>query len=133
MTGVSPSPLSRPPWERAPPPTHPRAFLARFSGVLRWAVLLLVGVGSGWCRVVCPVSRPGLRVPLRQTLRKGLRKGLRGGLRLALCPGVRPALRRRVMGGLGLPKFLGMLLVLLGKVDIGMPPRRGQQSLGEAW
>lgn len=93
---------------------------------------MLVGVGSGWCRVVCPVSRPGLRVPLRQPLRGGLRaalrKGLRGGLRLALCPGVRPASRRRVMGGLGLPKFLGMLLVLLGKVDIGMPPRRGQQS-----
>lgn len=36
------------------------------------------------------------------------------------------------MGGLGLPKFLGLLLVLLGKVGIKVPPRRGQQSLGEA-
>ena len=100
-------------------------------------VLVLVGVGSGWCRVVCPVSRPGARAPLRQPLRGGLRIALRialrKGLRRALCPGVRPALRRRVMGGLGLPKFLGLLLVLLGKVGIGMPPRRGQQSLGEAW
>ena len=34
------------------------------------------------------------------------------------------------MGGLGLPKFLGLLLVLLGKVGIKVPPRRGQQSLG---
>ena len=93
---------------------------------------MLVGVGSGWCRVVCPVSRPGLRVPLRQHLRKGLRIALRKGLRRGLCralfPGVRPVSRRRVMGGLGLPKLLGMLLVLLGKVGIGMPPRRGQQS-----
>ena len=107
MTGVSPSPLSRPPWERAPPlppiPTHPRAFPAYFSGVLWWGVLVLVGVGSGWCRVVCPVSRPGARVALRQTLRgrlrTALRKGLRRELRRVLCPGVRPALRRRVMGG----------------------------------
>ena len=100
--------------------------------MLRGAVLLLVGVGSGWCRVVCPVSRPGACVALRQLLRKelrtALRKGLRRGLRLALRLGVRPALRRRVMGGLGLPKLLGMLLGLLGKVGIGMPPRRGQQS-----
>ena len=99
--------------------------------------MLLVGVGSGWCRVVCPVSRPGSRVALRHLLCKGLRtalrKGLRRGLRRALCPGVRPALRRKIMGGLGLPKFLGMLLVLLEKVDIGMPPLHGQQSLGEAW
>ena len=99
--------------------------------------LVRVGVGSGWCRVVCPVSRPGVRVALRQTLRKGLRtalrKGLRRELRRALCPGVRPVSRRRVMGGLGLPKLLGLLLVLLGKVDIGMPPLHGQQSLGEAW
>ena len=94
---------------------------------------MLVGVGSGWCWVVCPVSRPGLRVALRLPLRKGLRialrRGLRGGLRLALCP----VSRRRVMGGLGVPKFLGLLLVLLGKVGIKVPPRRGQQSLGEAW
>lgn len=34
------------------------------------------------------------------------------------------------MGGLGLPKFLGMLLVLLGKVDIGMPPRAGSNRWG---
>ena len=94
--------------------------------------MLLVGVGSGWCRVVCPVSRPGACIALRQHLRKGLRvalrKGLRGGLCRALCPGVRPALRRRIMGRLGLPKFLGLLLVLLGKVGIKVPPRRGQQS-----
>ena len=32
------------------------------------------------------------------------------------------------MDGLGLPKLLGLLLVLLGKVGIEMPPRRGQQS-----
>lgn len=98
---------------------------------------MLVGVGSGWCWVVCPVSRPGLRAALRLPLRKGLRialrRGLRRGLRLALCPGVRPVSRRRVMGGLGVPKFLGLLLVLLGKVGIKVPPRRGQQSLGEAW
>lgn len=104
MTGVSPSPLSRPPGS-APLPSRPfpGAFLARFSGVLWWGVLVLVGVGSGWCRVVCPVSRPGARAPLRQPLRGGLRialrKVLRGGVRRALCPGVRPALRRRVMGG----------------------------------
>ena len=82
--------------------------------------------------MVCPVSRSGARVPLRQLLRKGLRTALRGGLCedlcQALCPGIRPVSRQRVMGGLGLPKFLGLLLVLLGKVGIGMPPRRGQQS-----
>ena len=97
-------------------------------------VLVLVGAGCGWCRVVCPVSRPGSRAPLRQPLRKGLRtalrKGLRRGLRRTLRPGIRPALRRRIMGGLGLPKFGGGVLVLLGKVGIKVPPRRGQQSLG---
>lgn len=125
------------PQGRPSPLTHPRAFPARFSGVLWWGVLVLVEVGSGWCRVVCPVSRPGARValrqPLRGRLRTALRKGLRRELRRALCLGVRPVSRRRVMGGLGLPKFLGLLLGLLGKVDIKVPPRRGQQSLGEAW
>ena len=120
------------PQGRPSPLTHPRAFPAHFSGCAVVGVLVLVGVGSGWCRVVCPVSRPGARAPLRQPLRGGLRIALRialrRGLRLALCPGVRPALRRRIMGGLGVPKFLGLLLVLLGKVGIGMPPRRGQQS-----
>ena len=100
--------------------------------MLWWGVLVLVGVGSGWCRVVCLVSRPGARVALRLPLRKGLRTSLRKRVRKGLCqalrPGVRPVLRRRVMGGLGLPKFLGMLLVLLGKVGIKVPPRRGQQS-----
>ena len=99
--------------------------------------MLLVGTGFGWCRVVCLVSRPGLRVPLRQPLRGGLRTALRIALRIALRRGLRralcPGVRRRVMVGLGLPKLLGMLLVLLGKVDIGMPPLHGQQSLGEAW
>ena len=137
MTGVSPSPLSRPPRERAPPLPPIPALSPRIFWGCCGGVLVLVGVGSGWCRVVCPVSRPGARVALRQPLRKGLRtalrKGLRGGLCRALCPGVRPASRRRVMGGLGLPKFLGLLLGLLGKVGIKVPPRRGQQSLGEAW
>ena len=95
-------------------------------------VLVLVGAGCGWCRGVCPVSRPGSRAPLCQPLRRGsriaLRKGLRRGLRLALRPGVRPALRRSFMGGLGLPKFGGDVVVLLGKVGIKAPPRRGQQS-----
>lgn len=95
-------------------------------------VLVLVRTGSGWCWVVCPVSRLGLRVPLRQPLRKrlrtALRKGLRRELRLALRPVVRPALRRRIMGGLGLPKFDAGVLGLLGKVGIKVPPRRGQQS-----
>ena len=81
------------------PLTHPRAFPARFSGVLWWGVLVLVEVGSGWCRVVCPVSRLGLRIALRQPLHGGLRTVLREGLCRVLCPGVRPALRRRVMGG----------------------------------
>ena len=103
---------------------------------------MLVGVGDagflhGLLQAVCPVSRPGLRVALRLPLRKGLRIALRKRVRKGLCqalrPGVRPALRRRVMGGLGLPKFLGMLLGLLGKVGMKVPPRRGQQSLGEAW
>ena len=135
MTGVSPSPPYPVPSETRPsPPTHSRALSPRvFRGVLWWGVLVLVRVGSGWCWVVCPVSRPGSRAPLRQPLRGGLRIALRKGLRRALCPVVRPALRRRVMGGLGLPKFLGLLLGLLGKVGIGMPPRRGQQSWGEAW
>ena len=75
------------PQGRPSPLTHPRAFPARFSGVLWWGVLVLVEVGSGWCRVVCPVSRLGLRIVLRE------------GLCRVLCPGVRPALRRRVMGG----------------------------------
>lgn len=74
--------------------------------------MVLVGVGSGWCQVVCPVSRLGARIALRQPLRKGLRTALRGGLCRALClgirPKVRPALCRRVMGGLGLPKFGGV-------------------------
>ena len=130
---MSPSPLPRP-LRDAPLPSHPfpGAFPARFSGVLWWGVLVLVGAGCGWCRVVCPVSRPGSRAPLRQPLRRGSRTALRERSRVPLCqalrPGVRPALRRRVMGGLGLPKLLGMLLVLLGKVGIKVPPRRGQQS-----
>ena len=137
MTGVSPSPLSRP-LRDAPLPSRPfpGAFPAYFLGMLWWGVLVLVGVGSGWCRGVCPVSRPGACIALRQPLRGGLRtvlrKGLRGGLRRALCPGVRPALCRRVMVGLGLPKFDAGVLGLLGKVGIKVPPRRGQQSLGEA-
>lgn len=85
------------------PLTHPRAFPAHFSGCAVVGVLVLVGVGSGWCRVVCPVSRLGARIALRQLLRKGLRTALRGGIRgelcRALCPGVRLALRRRIMGG----------------------------------
>ena len=93
------------PQGRPSPLTHPRAFPARFSGVLWWGVLVLVEVGSGWCRVVCPVSRPGARVALRLPLRKGLRIALRGRLCRALClgvrPKVRPASRRRVMDGLG--------------------------------
>ena len=130
---MAPSTLSRPPWERAPPlPPIPGRFPRAFFGCAVVGVLVLVGVGSGWCRVVCPVSRPGSCVPLRHPLCKGLRTAireeLRGRLCRALCPGVRPALRRRIMGGLGVPKFLGLLLVLLGKVGIGMPPRRGQQS-----
>ena len=57
---MSPSPLSRPSRERAPPPrSFSCAFPARFSGCAVVGVLVLVGVGSGWCRVV-PGGVPGV-------------------------------------------------------------------------
>lgn len=63
MTGVSPSPLSRPPWERAPPlppiPTHPHPS-PRFPRVFfGCAVVGGVGAGRGGFWVV-PGGVPGV-------------------------------------------------------------------------